>query len=245
MSSGIIETIKKVALNVFEANNPVKVLFGNVTSTEPIIIEVLGTKLSLTNEFLVINGEVNQGDNVTLIRVQGGQKYVVLGNRTVYTENTIYVGGVDGDSSVIDKAVSWALNIANDDTHGYDQTNRWGPDYDCSSLVISAFEQAGLPVKKKGASYTGNMYKAFKACGFKDVTKSIKLKNGDGIQKGDVLLNTGQHTALVVSPGQIVHASQNENKKVTGGKTGDQTKKEIYVRNYYNHPWDYVLRYTE
>ena len=36
-----------------------------------------------------------------------------------------------------EKAVTWAIKIANDPAHGYDQDNRWGPDYDCSSLVIS------------------------------------------------------------------------------------------------------------
>ena len=57
----------------------------------------------------------------------------------------------------IEKAVTWALAIANDNTHGYDQQYRWGPDYDCSSLIISAWQQAGVPVKTKGAAYTGNM----------------------------------------------------------------------------------------
>ena len=47
----------------------------------------------------------------------------------------------------IEKAVTWALAIANDNTHGYDQQYRWGPDYDCSSLIISAWQQAGVPVK--------------------------------------------------------------------------------------------------
>ena len=49
-----------------------------------------------------------------------------------------------------EKAVTWAIEIANDPAHGYDQDNRWGPDYDCSSLVISAWQQAGVPVKTKG-----------------------------------------------------------------------------------------------
>ena len=53
-----------------------------------------------------------------------------------------------------EKAVTWAIEIANDPAHGYDQDNRWGPDYDCSSLVISAWQQAGVPVKTKGATYT-------------------------------------------------------------------------------------------
>ena len=92
MSSGIIETIKKVALNAFEASNPVKLLFGKVTSTNPVTIQV-GEYLTLTREFLVINGEVFEGDSVTLIRCQGGQKYVVLGTRTGYVENKVYVSG--------------------------------------------------------------------------------------------------------------------------------------------------------
>ena len=92
MSSGIIDTIKKVALAAFEASNPVKLLFGKVTAVNPVKIQV-GEFLTLTKEFLVINGEVFEGDDVTLIRCQGGQKYVVLGTRTGYVENTIYTGG--------------------------------------------------------------------------------------------------------------------------------------------------------
>jgi hypothetical protein len=92
MSSGIIDTIKKVALNAFEASNPVKLLFGKVISTDPVKIQV-GEYLTLTREFLVINGTVEKDDDVTLIRCQGGQKYVVLGSRTVYIENTVYAGG--------------------------------------------------------------------------------------------------------------------------------------------------------
>ena len=71
-----------------------------------------------------------------------------------------------------EKAVTWAIEIANDPAHGYDQDNRWGPDYDCSSLVISAWQQAGVPVKTKGAYNTQSMKSVFLSCGFKDVTSS-------------------------------------------------------------------------
>jgi murein DD-endopeptidase MepM/ murein hydrolase activator NlpD len=97
VSSGILETIKRVALAAFEASNPVKLLFGKVISTDPIKIQV-GEFLTLTKEFLVINGEVFKDDTVTLIRCQGGQKYVVLGTRTGYVENTMYVGGGEVDT---------------------------------------------------------------------------------------------------------------------------------------------------
>ncbi|MCI9074650.1 MAG: hypothetical protein HFH10_02410 [Dorea sp.] len=59
-----------------------------------------------------------------------------------------------------ESAISWIEAKANDNRYGYDQRYRWGEkgDYDCSSAVITAWEQAGVPVKTKGAAYTGNMY---------------------------------------------------------------------------------------
>lgn len=145
----------------------------------------------------------------------------------------------------IENAVQIALGIAKDDSHGYDQIHRWGDDYDCSSLVITACEQAGIKVSEAGATYTGNMLSAFKKCGFKDVTKEITLSTGKGLQRGDVLLNVKKHTAFYIGDGQIVHASLNEKGTTTGGKKGDQTGREICTRSYYNRPWDYVLRYEE
>lgn len=145
-------------------------------------------------------------------------------------------------STVIDKAVAWALSIAADDSHGYDQGDRWGPDYDCSSLIIQAYENAGVPVKTSGASYTGDMVNVFISCGFKDVTASVNLSTGAGLIKGDVVWKSG-HVEMMSAAGQLVGASINENGETTGGVTGDQTGKEIRVRSYYNYPWTVVLRY--
>lgn len=145
---------------------------------------------------------------------------------------------------VIDKAVAWALSIAQDDSHGYDQGDRWGPDYDCSSLVIQAYQEAGVPVKTNGASYTGNMVEAFLASGFTDVTSTVTLSSGSGLIKGDVVWKSG-HVEMVSRVGYLVGASINENGETTGGTTGDQTGKEIRERTYYNYPWTRVLRYNE
>ena len=145
----------------------------------------------------------------------------------------------------IDSAVSWATKIANDNSHGYSQINRWGPDYDCSSLIISAYQQAGVPVKDKGATYTANMYNAFIKCGFKDVTSSVNMQTGSGLKKGDVLLNHRDHTAMMISSKTLVQASIDENGQIWGTKKGDQTGFEIFTRSYYNYPWDCVLRLPE
>lgn len=150
--------------------------------------------------------------------------------------------------SKIEKAISQMEAWADDDTHGYDQTYRWGQkgDYDCSAAVIQAWENAGVSVKSKGgATYTGNMLAAFKKCGFSDVTKSINLSTGAGLIRGDVLLNVRNHTAMYCGNGYEVEASINEKGGITGGIPGDQTGREFLKRTYRNYPWDYVLRYTE
>lgn len=145
----------------------------------------------------------------------------------------------------IEKAVQLAIQIANDDTHGYDQVDRWGnPNFDCSGLVIQCCEDAGIPLKSAGATYTGNMRSAALQIGFKDVISKVNLQTGSGLKRGDILLNQAKHTAFYIGSGQIVHASINERGTVTGGKSGDQTGKEICVRPYYNKPWDSILRYT-
>ena len=146
--------------------------------------------------------------------------------------------------SKAEQAISQMEAWAADNSHGYDQGNRWGPDYDCSSAVISAWELAGVPVKTNGATYTGNMRGVFLRCGFEDVTGRVDLATGTGLQRGDVLLNIQHHTAMYCGNGQEVEASINENGGVTGGMTGDQTGREFLVRPYRNYPWDCVLRYT-
>jgi hypothetical protein len=136
------------------------------------------------------------------------------------------------------------LQIANNDKHGYSQKNRWGsPDYDCSSLVISVVNNSGIPVKKHGATYTGNMKQAFLKAGFKDVTDYVDLTNGNGLNKGDILLKSGSHTEIYIGCGLIVGATIDERGDIVGLKEGDQTGEEIRCRNYYNRPWGSVLRY--
>lgn len=139
----------------------------------------------------------------------------------------------------VDLAVKFAIEIANDNSHGYSQSNRWGPDYDCSSLVIECYNRAGIPVKANGATYTGNMLSAFLKSGFHLFNPEI-----DKLKPGDVLLNVQKHTAMYIGNDQIVQATISENGTVNG-KTGDQTGKEIAIYSYYDFPWDYFLRYDD
>ena len=141
--------------------------------------------------------------------------------------------------TVIEKAVQWAIKIANDNNHGYSQRDRWGPDYDCSSVVITAYEQAGVPVKQAGATNTRNMWNAFVACGFNDVTTQVGLSSGYGIEAGDVLLNYAEHTCLAIGSGRVANCRTSEG----NDQAGDQSGNEIRIQNYWNYPWNAVLRY--
>ena len=137
----------------------------------------------------------------------------------------------------IKKALDFMLKIANDNSHGYDQENRYSPDYDCSSLVARALIEGGFNVKP--TSYTGNLYEQLKNCGFKEIGITSKRK------PGDIFLTPNHHVVMCVDADTIVHASINENGKITGGKTGDQTGKEICTRKFYtpSYKWKYHLRY--
>lgn len=144
----------------------------------------------------------------------------------------------------VEKATSWMESIALDDSHGYDQNYRWGEygDYDCSALVITAWRKAGVNVT---ASYTGNMRIGFLNAGFENVTSKVNLATGEGLKRGDILLNEGHHTALYCGNYREVEASINERGDIVGGVPGDQTGYEILIRSYRNYPWNVVLRYPE
>lgn len=145
--------------------------------------------------------------------------------------------------TIPEAAYNWAVKIANDQSHGYSQANRWGtPDYDCSSFVLSAYKHAGVDVG--GATYTGNMKSELLKHGFSDVTSKVNLNTGTGLQPGDILLyhlnGTNGHTAMYVGNGKIVHA---RGQSYGSAAPGDQGS-EIAVTPYSRSKWATVLRYT-
>lgn len=145
-----------------------------------------------------------------------------------------------------EKAIRQMETWAKDDSHGYDQDYRWGEkgDYDCSSAVIQAWQNAGVPVKSGGATYTGDMKNVFLKNGFKDITASVNRGTGTGLKRGDVLLNEAHHVAMYCGAGKEVEASINEKGTAHGGRPGDQTGKEFLIRSYRNYPWNCILRYA-
>lgn len=137
----------------------------------------------------------------------------------------------------INTALDFMVNVAKDDTHGYDQTRRNGPDYDCSSLVGTALHNAGFNVSPY--SWTGNLKEQLLACGFKSIGVNEPRRTGD------IFLTEYHHVVMCVDEDNIVHARLNELGTVTGGKSGDQTGREICVDKFYtpSYGWGYHFRY--
>lgn len=101
-SKDLIKSIKKAADEAVEASKPVALCFGKVTSVAPLGI-LVDQKLPITSKQIVmtrnvtdfktdtssreragektgviIHNQLAVGDEVILLRVQGGQKFVVL-----------------------------------------------------------------------------------------------------------------------------------------------------------------------
>lgn len=136
----------------------------------------------------------------------------------------------------IARAVYWVR----DANMGYSQSDRWNfnpraGNCDCSSLVIHCLQEAGFDTGS--ASYTGNMSVNLTARGWQ------RVPNDNNPQRGDILLNDADHTAVYIGGRQLAQASQSEN-NTAFGQPGDQTGYETNISEYYNYPWDCFLRYT-
>ena len=93
--TGLIATIKKAAVDAVNASGPMKVEFGHVIGTAPLSIAVeqkmtleagqLVVPKTLTNyealigtQTVTIYNALRMGDEVILLQMQGGQRYIVL-----------------------------------------------------------------------------------------------------------------------------------------------------------------------
>ena len=144
------------------------------------------------------------------------------------------------------KFVKEILRIANDDIHGYSQkppSGRWGPDYDCSSLIYQAAHNSGFPIGtgEDKVRFTGTMLKDFEKAGFK-ILPAASVEFGD-LQVGDILLNLALHAEVYVGDGESVGANSSETGEFVG-ESGDQTTHEIDKHPVvtFNKGWDYILR---
>lgn len=140
------------------------------------------------------------------------------------------------------KMVLHAIDIANDDSHGYSQYRRWpdeGTDFDCSSLMYECAYFAGYDLSREDPRYTGSMLEDFTAAGF---TATPFDGNLSDLEPGDILLNVVHHTEMYIGDGKFAGAHIAETGDIDG-EPGDQTGNEISICDAYIYwdGWDYVL----
>ena len=79
--TAFIEIMKQVAVNAVEARKPVALLFGTVSCLNPFKIR-LSQREEYTKEFFLALDPVpvfEEGDRLVLLRLQGGQQFLILG----------------------------------------------------------------------------------------------------------------------------------------------------------------------
>lgn len=83
MSQDLLQIIKKAAMDVVETSNPMRVVFGTIESVSPLKVKI-EQKLSIDDFFLIQTDTFKRytdkkvGDKLVLIRMQGGQQYLIL-----------------------------------------------------------------------------------------------------------------------------------------------------------------------
>ena len=80
--SGLLALIKQAAVDAVEQRKPVEIVFGTVVSLSPLQIR-LSQKIVLQGEQIIrIDGlaqELTVGSRMALLRMQGGQRYLIQG----------------------------------------------------------------------------------------------------------------------------------------------------------------------
>lgn len=154
---------------------------------------------------------------------------------------------------VIVDAVSFAVGIANDNSHGYSQAvrslyNITNPkSFDCSSLACTAYYYAflknGLTEQanylKAHCSYTGNMLNMTNV-GFEIVARNQTAHAQ--MEKGDLELNVNYHVAMAIDRDNIVHARSSEGTTNTIDDSGNEIRTQKWYL--YSSGWTHRLRFT-
>lgn len=117
----------------------------------------------------------------------------------------------------VEAMLAWALETAADDSHGYSQAYRTGPNYDCTSFVSTALME-GFGLDKYLS--TGGMLTELEEYGF------VSYRRGETEpQKGDILIKLGVHAEICMGDGGCIAAHQDYD-----GWSGDRSGHEIEYR---------------
>lgn len=136
------------------------------------------------------------------------------------------------NSPKLQKAMQIMQNLCNDNSHGYSQSNRWGPDFDCASSIIYSLRMAGFNTGV--ANSTRDITAGLCANGWVKVPSS-------SAQAGDILWTSG-HVAFYMGGGVTAefHSSRGN------PQSGDQTGTEADVKKSWKpvSAYSYAIRYA-
>lgn len=132
--AGLYDMVKTRGVSIGDARVQTEYMLSELKTSYKSVWKVLQTATTVqeaSDIFLVkFEAPANTGSSVKKVRASYGDQYLKLYQKK--EENKV---------SKIKNAVARAEAIALDDSHGYDQVDRWGnPNYDCSGLVISCLE---------------------------------------------------------------------------------------------------------
>ena len=141
----------------------------------------------------------------------------------------------------INNANDYMYNLVTDKKHGYSQSNRYGPDYDCSSSIMTSLKMGGkfdVPVKNIN---TASMKKYLEKIGYKVVSNNEKPQKND-IKLRPATSKRGGHVVMFRSPTMVMEFSSSRGHPEKGDQTGTES---------WCHKWDskrngdftYTLRY--
>ena len=168
----------------------------------------------------------------------------------------------------IERAVQWAIEIAEDPIHGYSQGvenatdecpytgGREGPDYDCSSFVYHALDYAGFNIIEawRANPVYWTEYKGKQETGDADtIWADLQVVGGfvkydwedikHNLRRGDILCHPQYHAAIYIGDGMTVEARGVYNSQGGDWETGDQGG-EIGFYDAYDWNWTEVYRYV-
>ncbi len=174
-----------------------------------------------------------------------------------------FMSSAQATNSKVEVAVQFAIDIANDQSHGYSQGippytgSRESPDYDCSSLIYHAFNHAGFNIidnwhnnPKFFSRYDGKQYSGDADTIWEDLSvdggweKFSWSEIKDNLQRGDILCNPARHCAIYIGDGMTVEAKGVNNYRGGSYATGDQGG-EIDFYPAQGRGWTEVYRYVE
>ena len=125
-------------------------------------------------------------------------------------------------NTFVDSVLSWAYGIAGDNSHGYSMARRnSGVDYDCSSFVTYALEQAGIKINRGSNALTTHIMRErlLETGQFEWIPGPV---NPNSLQAGDIILDIDSHVEMYAGNGNVVGARGGDDDGVYGDSNGSE-----------------------